>query len=92
MSKNIQQMGQDVQDRIRDLAYMMWESAGRQQGMAMEYWLKAEQEVMNTLTRASENLITTATDSAKAATAAVKTTAKPAAKAAKPAAKPRKTT
>ena len=24
--------------RIRELAYLMWESAGRQQGMAMEYW------------------------------------------------------
>lgn len=36
---------EDVQDRIRELAYLMWESAGRQAGSAMEYWLAAEREV-----------------------------------------------
>lgn len=47
----IQKQGEEIQARIRDLAYALWESAGRQQGMAMEYWLQAEKEVMTTVQR-----------------------------------------
>lgn len=31
-----------IQERIRDLAYFMWEAGGRQHGRALEYWLQAE--------------------------------------------------
>lgn len=31
--------------RVRELAYHMWESAGRQQGMATEFWLAAQKHV-----------------------------------------------
>ena len=57
MSNKLQEMTHDMQTRISELAYMMWESAGRQQGMAMEYWLKAEKEVMSTLQAAAHNMM-----------------------------------
>jgi Protein of unknown function (DUF2934). len=53
MSNSMHQMTQDIQTRIRELAYMMWESAGRHQGMAMDYWLAAEKEVMSTFQAAA---------------------------------------
>jgi predicted flap endonuclease-1-like 5' DNA nuclease len=69
-----------VQDRIRELAYMMWETAGRQQGMASEYWLAAEREVLKTMQRAAEAIMPS---SGKAASkpAAKPVETKPAAKA-----------
>jgi hypothetical protein len=36
-------------DRIRQLAFYLWEAAGRQYGNALDYWLKAEQEVLETM-------------------------------------------
>ena len=57
MKDDIKKMTQDVQDRIRELAYMMWEAAGRQQGMASEYWLAAEREVLKTMQRAAEAIM-----------------------------------
>jgi len=39
-------------DRIRDLAHCMWDSAGRQYGLALDYWLSAERHVL-TMMRAS---------------------------------------
>ena len=57
MNDDIKKMTQDVQDRIRELAYMMWETAGRQQGMASEYWLAAEREVLKTMQRAAEAIM-----------------------------------
>jgi hypothetical protein len=59
MSNKLQEMTQDIQARISELAYMMWESAGRQQGMAMEYWLKAEKEVMSTFQAAASHMMPT---------------------------------
>jgi Protein of unknown function (DUF2934) len=56
MSNELHQMTQDLQTRIRELAYLMWESAGRQQGMAIEYWLKAESEVLSALQAAARML------------------------------------
>jgi hypothetical protein len=57
MSNKLQEMTQDIQARISELAYLMWESAGRQQGMAMEYWLKAEKEVMSTFQAAASHMM-----------------------------------
>lgn len=57
MSNKFQEVTQDIQARINEVAYLMWESAGRQQGMAMEYWLKAESEVMATLQSAASRMM-----------------------------------
>ncbi len=38
-------MAQNMQDRIREEAYRMWENDGCQQGKEMDYWLAAEQKV-----------------------------------------------
>jgi hypothetical protein len=57
MSNKLQEMTQDMQARISELAYMMWDSAGRQQGMAMDYWLKAEQEILTTLQAAATHMM-----------------------------------
>lgn len=53
MNQDVTKMAQDVQERVRDLAYMMWESAGRQQGLAMQYWLAAEKDVMEVMQAAT---------------------------------------
>lgn len=47
----------DIQDRVREVAYLMWESAGRHHGMAMEYWLQAEREVITTMQSAAERMM-----------------------------------
>ncbi|MBL8658891.1 MAG: DUF4332 domain-containing protein [Rhodospirillales bacterium] len=47
----------DVQERIRELAYLMWESAGRQADTAMEYWLAAEREVRTTIAEAAGRIM-----------------------------------
>lgn len=57
MSSNIVKMSQDVQKRIRDMAYLMWELAGRHHGMAMEYWLAAEREIRKTLEAAAHKIM-----------------------------------
>jgi hypothetical protein len=57
MTNKLQEMSEDVQHRIREVAYMMWDSAGRHQGMALEYWLAAEREVLATMQRAAERLM-----------------------------------
>lgn len=57
MGNTLHEMTQDIQVRIRELAYLMWESAGRQQGTATEYWLRAESEVLSTLQAAAVRLM-----------------------------------
>lgn len=57
MANRFSELTQDIQDRIREIAYLMWESAGRQHGMAMEYWLSAEQEVLSTLQAAAHRML-----------------------------------
>jgi hypothetical protein len=57
MTNRFAELTQDIQDRIREIAYLMWESAGRQHGMAMQYWLAAEQEVLTTLQVAAERMM-----------------------------------
>jgi hypothetical protein len=49
MNKKIGELTFEIQKRIQEIAYLSWESAGRQQGMAMEYWLAAEREVLKTM-------------------------------------------
>jgi hypothetical protein len=70
MSNTIQQITQEIQDRIQEIAYLMWESAGRQQGMAMEYWLAAEQEVLSTMQAAAARMMPREPAPAPAATPA----------------------
>lgn len=36
----------EIHDKISELAYLMWETAGRQQGAAMQYWLAAERQIL----------------------------------------------
>lgn len=56
MNDSITRMTQDVQDRIREVAYLMWEAAGHQQELAMQYWLAAEKDVMAAMTAAATKL------------------------------------
>lgn len=37
-------------EQIRKTAYQLWESAGRQYGSALDFWLAAEQKVLDSLT------------------------------------------
>ena len=54
VSNALTEMAEGVQQRIRDLAYLMWESAGRQHGLAMQYWLAAEKEVVEVMQAATK--------------------------------------
>ncbi len=84
MSNTILEMTDELQKRIRDLAYMMWELAGRQNGAAVEYWLAAEREVAATLQAATERMMPASKPAEKAA-AKAKAAAPAASAAAKPA-------
>jgi hypothetical protein len=95
----LHELGEDIRKRVSELAYLMWETAGRQQGMALEYWVAAEREVMATAQAATERMMPAqgaATPAAEPVAkpkalpkpkAAAEPEAKPAAKA-EPAAKP----
>src|SRR6266511_2494111 len=39
MGEDDKTYSQEIQDRIRELAHSMWEWTGRQQDMALHYWL-----------------------------------------------------
>lgn len=67
MKNILQMMAEDIQQRIRQVAYLMWESAGRQHGMATDYWLAAEREVLSTMQAATERLMPSETKGAPAA-------------------------
>ena len=41
-------------ERIRLMAYNYWEAAGQRYGQALDYWLRAEQEILNTMVTAAE--------------------------------------
>jgi hypothetical protein len=41
-------------ERIRLMAYNYWEAAGQRYGQALDYWLRAEQEILNTMITAAE--------------------------------------
>ena len=51
-------------ERIRDLAHCMWDSAGRQYGLALDFWLSAERHVL-TMMRASAGTTTPSTEDAR---------------------------
>jgi hypothetical protein len=57
MGEDDKNYSQDTQDRIRELAHSMWEWAGRQQDMALHYWVAAEKEVLATLRAAADKLM-----------------------------------
>ena len=57
MGEDDKNYSQDIQDRIRELAHSMWEWAGRQQEMALHYWLTAEKKVLATLRAAADKLM-----------------------------------
>ncbi len=89
---DIRKMSQEIRNRVSEMAYLMWETAGRQQGMAMEYWLAAEKEVVSTAQMAAEKMMPgqkkTPAKSAEPKAAEAKSSPKPAPKSgAKPAAK-----
>lgn len=44
-------------DRIREMAYLMWDAAGRQHGAAIDFWLAAEKHVL-TIMRAASATVT----------------------------------
>jgi hypothetical protein len=67
MSQDAGDMFEDAQERIQQLAYLMWESAGRQQGLATQYWLQAEQEIRKTLEAAASRVSTASGKERKAA-------------------------
>ena len=57
MGEDDKNYSQEIQDRIRELAHSMWEWAGRQQDMALHYWVAAEKEVLATLRAAADKLM-----------------------------------
>jgi len=40
-------MGPDLQRRIEERAYELWQADGMQDGRELDFWLQGEQEVMN---------------------------------------------
>lgn len=48
----------ELHEQISELAYLMWEAAGRQQGLAVEYWLAAERQVMAMVGTAVDQFMT----------------------------------
>lgn len=36
-------------ERVRELAHLMWDAAGRQQGVTMDFWLAAERHVLTVM-------------------------------------------
>lgn len=81
MSNILQEMAESIQGRIRQVAYIMWESAGRQHGMAMDYWLAAEREVLTTMQSAAERLMPSEAKADQTAPSAATALPPPAAKA-----------
>ena len=57
MGEDDKNYSQEIQDRIRELAHSMWEWAGRQQDMALHYWVAAEKEVLATIRAATDKLM-----------------------------------
>ena len=57
MGEDDKNYSQEIQDRIRELAHSMWEWAGRQQDMALHYWVAAEKEVLATMRAAADKLM-----------------------------------
>lgn len=45
---------EELQERIRKLAYAMWEAGGCQHGRALEYWLEAERQILASIRAESQ--------------------------------------
>jgi hypothetical protein len=45
MSAGLQAIDPELRRRIEEHAYSLWEADGRPEGRALEYWLRAEQDV-----------------------------------------------
>ena len=56
MGEDDKNYSQEIQDRIGELAHLMWEWAGRQQDKALDYWVAAEKEVLESLRATAERL------------------------------------
>jgi hypothetical protein len=56
MGEDDKNYSQEIQDRIGELAHLMWEWAGRQQDKALDYWVAAEKEVLGSLRATAERL------------------------------------
>lgn len=69
-------MANKTQERIREEAYMMWESEGRQEGREMDYWLAAEQKVLSPKSKTKKSAVAVVKTTKKKAPAKKKTTAK----------------
>ena len=52
-------------ERIREMAYLMWDAAGRQQGAAIDFWLAAEKHVLAVM-RAATATVNTADENSGA--------------------------
>jgi DUF2934 family protein len=46
-------MQQNLENRIRERAYQLWEASGYRQGAANEHWLAAEREVLGAFAAAA---------------------------------------
>ena len=57
MGEDDKNYSQEIQDRIPELAHAMWEWGGRQQDMALHYWVAAEKEVLATMRAAADKLM-----------------------------------
>lgn len=77
----------NLDQRIREIAYLMWEAAGHQHGRALDYWLAAEREVLTTLAATAWALVGGREDEPPA-TAVAPPPADPAPPATEPAADP----
>jgi hypothetical protein len=85
MSDDMKKLTQDVQDRVRETAYLLWEAAGKPIGMAMQFWLEAEKQVLQTMRAATDAILPSSRRAkAKAPESEAPKPAAPAPKAAEP--------
>ena len=47
LSDRADAMGPELKRQIEDRARALWEADGRPEGRALDYWLQAEQEIVN---------------------------------------------
>ena len=47
LQERAESMDPELRQRIEERAYALWEAEGRQEDRALEYWVRAEQEIGN---------------------------------------------
>jgi hypothetical protein len=47
LQERAESMDPELRQRIEERAYALWEAEGRQEDRALEYWLRAEQDIVN---------------------------------------------